>query len=69
MKATPEHPCRDCEFRHGGCQVECEIWHDYVKERDAVYAENKKEQILIAGYAENLWRNQLRAERRRHRRY
>lgn len=67
MKKTPESPCHDCKYRHGGCQTKCVLWADYVEERDRVYEENRKEQLLVAGYAEHVNRNLDRAEKRKRR--
>lgn len=51
MKPTPPNPCRDCEFRHAGCAAECQVWKDYEKERNDIYAENRKEQLIMGDWA------------------
>lgn len=67
LKEKPTPPCLGCEFRRAKCQCDCVPWKEYVIERDAVYEENRKKQILVAGYAEHMHRNMDRAARHKRR--
>lgn len=47
-----ENPCFHCTDRTTTCRIECERWAEYVKERDAAYAEAAKTRKALMDYAD-----------------
>lgn len=45
MVAAMNCPCYQCEYRHTGCAVECQIYHDWKAE-----IEKRKKQNIVQGY-------------------
>lgn len=44
----PTAPCKDCEYRHGGCHTECERYQRFVSDNTRWLEEfhNKHNQII-----------------------
>jgi hypothetical protein len=59
------NPCYHCENRSTTCRIECKLWAEYVKERDAAYEQAAKIREIETGYADYRANLHERIERRK----